>query len=76
MRFEDVHFSYVEGQKILNGLSFDVPSGKKIAIVGGSGSGYKYILRISSLIVEICNFSCIWSASSPQRYGGHSELEI
>lgn len=37
--FDDVHFEYVPGQKILNGLSFSVPSGKKVAIVGGSGSG-------------------------------------
>lgn len=37
--FDDVHFEYVPGQKILNGLSFTVPSGKKVAIVGGSGSG-------------------------------------
>ena len=38
--FEDVVFQYVEGRKILNKLSFTVPAGKKIAIVGGSGSGY------------------------------------
>ena len=37
--FENVVFQYVEGKKILNGLSFTVPAGKKIAIVGGSGSG-------------------------------------
>ena len=37
--FEDVIFQYVEGRTILNKLSFTVPSGKKIAIVGGSGSG-------------------------------------
>ena len=53
MRFEDVHFSYVEGQKILDGLTLDVPSGKKIAIVGGSGSGYDYVLRINPLIAEV-----------------------
>ena len=53
MRFEDVHFSYVEGQKILDGLTFDVPSGKKIAIVGGSGSGYDYVLRMNPLIAEV-----------------------
>lgn len=37
--FNDVYFGYEPGQRILNGLSFDVPSGKKVAIVGGSGSG-------------------------------------
>jgi ATP-binding cassette subfamily B (MDR/TAP) protein 7 len=37
--FNNVTFGYVEGQKILDKLSFQVPSGHKVAIVGGSGSG-------------------------------------
>ncbi len=37
--FDNVTFGYVEGQKILDKLSFTVPSGHKVAIVGGSGSG-------------------------------------
>ncbi|XP_041351479.1 ATP-binding cassette sub-family B member 7, mitochondrial-like [Gigantopelta aegis] len=44
--FKDVYFEYVPGQKILNGLSFTVPSGKKVAIVGGSGSGKSTIVRL------------------------------
>lgn len=39
IRFEDVYFEYLEGQKVLTGVSFEVPAGKKVAIVGGSGSG-------------------------------------
>ena len=42
IKFDNVHFEYVAGSPILNGLSFEVPSGKKVAIVGGSGSGYVY----------------------------------
>ena len=38
--FDNVMFNYIPGQNILNGLTFTVPAGKKIAIVGGSGSGY------------------------------------
>ena len=37
--FENVHFGYNPAKEILSGLSFTVPAGKKIAIVGGSGSG-------------------------------------
>ena len=37
--FDNVVFSYLPGQNILNGLTFTVPAEKKIAIVGGSGSG-------------------------------------
>ncbi|XP_055342741.1 iron-sulfur clusters transporter ABCB7, mitochondrial-like [Paramacrobiotus metropolitanus] len=44
--FEDVKFSYINGYPILNGLSFHVPAGKKIAIVGGSGSGKSTIVRL------------------------------
>ena len=37
--FEDVGFHYISGKQILNGLSFTVKPGQKVAIVGGSGSG-------------------------------------
>uniref|UniRef100_A0A3Q3ISV4 Iron-sulfur clusters transporter ABCB7, mitochondrial n=1 Tax=Monopterus albus TaxID=43700 RepID=A0A3Q3ISV4_MONAL len=46
IRFEDVYFEYLDGQKILNGVSFEVPAGKKVAIVGGSGSGKSTIVRL------------------------------
>ncbi|XP_068008082.1 iron-sulfur clusters transporter ABCB7, mitochondrial isoform X2 [Melanerpes formicivorus] len=44
--FDNVHFEYLEGQKVLAGVSFEVPAGKKVAIVGGSGSGKSTIVRL------------------------------
>ncbi|VDN58325.1 unnamed protein product [Dracunculus medinensis] len=44
--FKDVSFSYVPGKEILRGLSFEVPARKKVAIVGGSGSGKSTIVRL------------------------------
>ncbi|PPS07930.1 hypothetical protein GOBAR_AA12725 [Gossypium barbadense] len=37
--FDNVHFSYLAERKILDGISFIVPAGKSVAIVGTSGSG-------------------------------------
>uniref|UniRef100_A0A915EPG9 Iron-sulfur clusters transporter ABCB7, mitochondrial n=1 Tax=Ditylenchus dipsaci TaxID=166011 RepID=A0A915EPG9_9BILA len=43
--FEDV--TYIPGSPpILNKLSFEVPTGKKVALVGGSGSGKTTIIRL------------------------------
>uniref|UniRef100_A0A2K6R8S2 Iron-sulfur clusters transporter ABCB7, mitochondrial n=2 Tax=Rhinopithecus roxellana TaxID=61622 RepID=A0A2K6R8S2_RHIRO len=44
--FDNVHFEYIESQKVLSGISFEVPAGKKVAIVGGSGSGKSTIVRL------------------------------
>lgn len=40
IKFENVSFDYGPGKEILKDFTVTIPAGKKIAIVGGSGSGY------------------------------------
>lgn len=44
IRFDDVHKAFGE-QKVLRGLTFDVPRGETLAIMGTSGSGKSVTLR-------------------------------
>ena len=44
--FHDIHFSYKTGLKILDGLTFHVPQGKTLALVGGSGVGKTTVLQL------------------------------
>ena len=46
LSFEGVGFEYVQGHPIFKNISFEVPAGKKVAIVGGSGSGKSTIVRL------------------------------
>ena len=46
LRFSDVQFAYQEGAPALNGVSFDVPPGKKVALVGPSGSGKTTVFNL------------------------------
>lgn len=46
IRFENVIFGYTKDHNILKGVTFEVPAGKKVAIVGASGSGKSTIIRL------------------------------
>ncbi|MBP0491441.1 ABCB family ABC transporter ATP-binding protein/permease [Pararoseomonas indoligenes] len=46
VRFEDVRFGYGRNREILHGVSFAVPPGKMLAIVGPTGAGKSTISRL------------------------------
>lgn len=46
VEFRDVHFAYHPERPILNGLSFTVPAGHRVAIVGSSGAGKSTLARL------------------------------
>ena len=50
VEFAEVHFSYLPGEPVLKGVSFRVPAGKSVALVGPTGAGK------SSIISLLCRF--------------------
>ncbi|MCW8139281.1 MAG: ABC transporter ATP-binding protein [Planctomycetota bacterium] len=46
VRFEDVRFSYDGKVEALRGVSFEVPRGKQVALVGASGGGKSTIVSL------------------------------
>jgi ATP-binding cassette subfamily B protein len=46
LRFENVSFAYESDRPILHNISFEIPSGKTVAVVGPSGSGKSTLARL------------------------------
>jgi ABC-type multidrug transport system fused ATPase/permease subunit len=44
--FEDVSFSYVDGQQVLHNLNLEIPAGANVALVGPSGCGKSTTLNL------------------------------
>ena len=53
VEFKNVHFSYVEDEEVLKGISFKVNPGETVAIVGGTGAGKSTIINLLSRFYEI-----------------------
>ena len=53
IHFSDVRFSYLEGEEVLHGISFDVEVGENVAIVGATGAGKSTIINLLNRFYEI-----------------------
>jgi ABC-type transport system involved in Fe-S cluster assembly fused permease/ATPase subunit len=46
VEFRDVDFAYDPARRILHGVSFEIPAGRRVAVVGHSGSGKSTLARL------------------------------
>ncbi|WP_300022565.1 ABC transporter ATP-binding protein [uncultured Maribacter sp.] len=53
IKFDDVHFGYLEDEEVLHGISFDVKAGETVAIVGATGAGKSTIINLLNRFYEI-----------------------
>lgn len=51
--FEEVHFSYKEGVPVLKGISFEIPAGKTLAVVGHTGAGKTSIISVLNRLYDV-----------------------
>ena len=52
LRFDKVDFRYADGPLVLNDVSFTVPPGKTVALVGATGSGKSTIAGLAVRLVD------------------------
>lgn len=50
--FNKLHFSYIQGEEVLHGISLDIKSGETVAIVGATGAGKSTIVNLLSRFYE------------------------
>ncbi len=55
VRFEHVSFAYEPARPILHRVSFDIPPGKTVAVVGSSGAGKSTLARLLFRFYDVSN---------------------
>jgi ATP-binding cassette subfamily B multidrug efflux pump len=66
--FKDVHFAYKEGTPVLKGLSFTIPAGKTMALVGHTGAGKTSIISILNRLYDIQSGQILIDGEAIENY--------
>ncbi len=53
IKFDNVHFRYLEDEPVLRGISFEVKQGQTVAVVGATGAGKSTIINLLSRFYRI-----------------------
>ena len=72
IEFENVHFSYIEDEEVIKGISFRVQPGETVAIVGATGAGKSTIINLLSRFYEINKGEILIDGTSINDYKLHS----
>ncbi|WP_408040042.1 ABC transporter ATP-binding protein [Tenacibaculum amylolyticum] len=68
IEFKDVRFSYIEGEEVLKGISFQAEKGETIAIVGATGAGKSTIINLISRFYEIDRGQIMVDGTPVEKY--------
>lgn len=68
IRFENVHFSYLPDQPVLQDISFHVKPGETLAIVGATGSGKSTIINLLTRLYPVNSGRILLDGDPIERY--------
>lgn len=72
IKFDQVHFAYIENEEVIKGISFEANPGETIAIVGSTGAGKSTIINLLNRFYEINSGTISIDGSDIRTYSLHS----
>ena len=68
LKFDRVHFSYIDEEPVLNDINFEVQSGQTLALVGATGSGKSSIINLILRFYNIDSGTILFDGKDIMQY--------